>query len=51
VLEHGVLKTIVDTLLELLRPCIDSSHGSHTYKLTPQNYQHNRVFYIMHDLR
>ena len=49
VVEHGLLKTIVDTLLELLCPCIDST--THMYKLSARNYKHSRIFFIMHDLR
>lgn len=48
VLEHDLLKVILTTLLELLAPCV--SNGK-TLKLNSSNYKHNRVFYIMHDLR
>ena len=49
VLEQGLLKTIVDTLLDLLQPCVDPTTA--IYKMTSRNYKHNRIFFIMHDLR
>ncbi|XP_064402875.1 E3 ubiquitin-protein ligase UBR2-like isoform X2 [Halichondria panicea] len=51
VLEHGLLKTILSTLLELLRPCVDCTPPTPTYKFDSSNYKHNRLFYLMHDLR
>ena len=51
VLEHGLLKTILSTLLELLRPCVDRTPPTPTYKFDSSNYKHNRLFYLMHDLR
>ena len=45
--EHGLLKIILNTLLELLAPGVSAG----TLKLNSNNYKHNRVFYIMHDLR
>ena len=49
VLEHGLLRIIVSTLLDILTPCKDPITG--ILKLRSSNYKHSRVFYIMYDLR
>ena len=49
VLEHGLLRIIVSTLLDILQPCKDPITG--VLKLRSSNYKHSRVFYIMYDLR
>lgn len=49
VMEHGLLRIIVSTLLDILAPCKDPISG--ILKLRSSNYKHSRVFYIMYDLR